>query len=68
MEVSVVPFLVTLMVGASASFSTPIGYQTNLMVFNVGGYRFADFVRIGIPLTLLVGVVTVALVPIIWPF
>ncbi|MEA1052220.1 SLC13 family permease [Lamprobacter modestohalophilus] len=68
MEVSVVPFLVTLMVGASASFSTPIGYQTNLMVFNVGGYRFADFMRIGIPLTALIGAITVALVPLIWPF
>ncbi|MEA3638750.1 MAG: SLC13 family permease [Lamprobacter sp.] len=68
MEVSVLPFLVTLMVGASASFSTPIGYQTNLMIFNVGGYRFADFMRIGIPLTALIGVVTVGLVPFIWPF
>ncbi|MBK5937981.1 SLC13 family permease [Halochromatium roseum] len=68
MEVSAVPFLVTLMVGASASFATPIGYQTNLMVFNVGGYRFADFMRIGIPLTALIGLITVALVPLIWPF
>jgi di/tricarboxylate transporter len=68
MDVSPVPFLVTLMVGASASFATPIGYQTNLMVFNVGGYRVVDFLRIGIPLTLLIGVLTVALVPLIWPF
>ncbi|MFW6258885.1 MAG: SLC13 family permease, partial [Halochromatium sp.] len=68
MDVSPVPFLVTLMVGASASFATPIGYQTNLMVFNVGGYRFVDFLRIGIPLTLLIGALTVALVPLIWPF
>jgi di/tricarboxylate transporter len=68
MEVSEIPFLITLMVGASASFATPIGYQTNLMVFNVGGYRFGDFLRIGIPLTLLVGTVTVLLVPFIWPF
>ncbi|MCF7983383.1 MAG: SLC13 family permease [Thiohalocapsa sp.] len=62
------PFVVTVMVGASASFATPIGYQTNLMVFSVGGYRFGDFLRIGIPLTLVVGAVTVALVPLIWPF
>jgi di/tricarboxylate transporter len=68
MDVSPLPFLVTLMIAASASFSTPVGYQTNLMVFNVGGYRFGDFLRIGIPLTLLVGLVTVALVPLIWPF
>jgi di/tricarboxylate transporter len=62
------PFLITLMVGASASFATPIGYQTNLMVFNVGGYRFSDFLRIGLPLTLLVGIVTVAIVPLVWGF
>ena len=67
-EVSALPFLVTLMVGASASFATPIGYQTNLMVYNVGGYRFGDFLRIGIPLTIAVGLVTVGLVPLIWPF
>jgi di/tricarboxylate transporter len=68
MEVSPLPFLVTIMVAASASFATPIGYQTNLMVFNIGGYRFSDFLRIGVPLTLLVGLVTVALVPLIWGF
>jgi di/tricarboxylate transporter len=68
MEVSALPFIVTLMIAASASFATPVGYQTNLMVFNVGGYRFGDFLRIGIPLTLLVGAVTVGLVPLIWPF
>jgi di/tricarboxylate transporter len=68
MDVSALPFLVTIMVGASASFATPIGYQTNLMVFNIGGYRFGDFLRIGVPLTLLVGLVTVLLAPMIWPF
>jgi di/tricarboxylate transporter len=68
MDVSLLPFMVTLMIGASASFATPIGYQTNLMVYNVGGYRFSDFLRIGIPLTLLIGALTVALVPMIWPF
>ncbi len=45
-----------------------IGYQTNLMVFNVGGYRFSDFVRVGLPLTFLVGLVTVGVVPVAWPF
>ena len=68
MQVSLVPYAVTIMVAASASFATPIGYQTNLMVFSAGGYRFGDFLRIGLPLTLLVGLVTVALVPLIWPF
>jgi len=68
MGLDVMPFAITIMVAASASFATPIGYQTNLMVYNAGGYRFADFVRIGLPLTLLVGVVTVVLVPLVWQF
>jgi len=68
MNADIMPFAITIMVAASASFATPIGYQTNLMVYNAGGYRFADFVRIGVPLTLLTGLVTVALVPLIWPF
>ncbi|MGB5639027.1 MAG: SLC13 family permease [Sedimenticolaceae bacterium] len=68
MNVDVMPFAVTIMMAASASFATPIGYQTNLMVYNAGGYRFADFMRIGLPLTLLVGLLTVGLVPFIWQF
>ncbi len=68
MNVDIISYAVTIMVAASASFATPIGYQTNLMVYNVGGYRFGDFVRIGVPLTLLVGLVTVGLVPLIWEF
>lgn len=68
MSVSVLPFAVTIMVAASASFATPIGYQTNLMVYGVGGYRFIDFVRIGIPLTVLVGLVTIFVVPLVWKF
>jgi di/tricarboxylate transporter len=67
-QVDVLPFAITIMVAASASFATPIGYQTNLMVYNAGGYRFADFVRIGLPLTLMTGAVTVGLVPLIWKF
>jgi len=66
--VSLLPFAITIMVAASASFATPIGYQTNLMVYNAGGYRFQDFLRIGLPLTLLVGLVTLLLVPLVWPF
>ncbi|MFT5949490.1 MAG: di/tricarboxylate transporter, partial [Paracoccaceae bacterium] len=61
------PFVVVVMFGASASFATPIGYQTNTLVYSAGGYRFTDFLRIGIPMNILVGVVTVALVPLIWP-
>ncbi len=68
MQVNLLPFAITIMVAASASFATPIGYQTNLMVYNAGGYRFGDFFRIGLPLTLLVGGVTVVLAPLIWSF
>jgi di/tricarboxylate transporter len=68
MGVDIMPFAITIMVAASASFATPIGYQTNLMVYNTGGYRFTDFMRIGLPLTVLVGLVTTWLVPLIWHF
>jgi di/tricarboxylate transporter len=60
------PFAFTVMMAASASFSTPIGYQTNLMVMAPGGYRFTDFLRIGIPLNLLMWLTTVTVVPMLW--
>ncbi|MFM7783563.1 MAG: SLC13 family permease, partial [Gammaproteobacteria bacterium] len=62
-----VPFVVAVMFAASASFATPIGYQCNLMVYGPGGYRFSDFFRIGIPMNLLVAVVTIATIPLFWP-
>lgn len=62
------PFVIAVMVGASAGFITPIGYQTNLMVYGPGGYRFMDFVRFGLPLSLLCGIMTIAVVPRVWPF
>lgn len=68
LEVSFLPFAITVMIAASASFATPIGYQTNLMVQGPGGYHFADFMKIGIPLSALIGGVTILLVPLIWPF
>ncbi len=62
------PFVIALALSASASFMTPIGYQTNMMVYGPGGYRFMDFMRIGAPLNVLLGVVAIILVPLIWPF
>lgn len=66
--VSVLPFAIAVMFAASASFITPLGYQTNLMVYGPGRYRFNDYVRIGLPLSLLVGVVAVSLIPLVWGF
>jgi len=62
------PFVFAIMMAASAGFATPIGYQTNLMVYGPGGYRFSDYVKFGVPLNVLVGAVTVVLAPLIWPF
>ena len=61
------PLVVAVMVAASASFATPIGYQTNMLVYGPGGYRFTDFMRVGIPLNLTVGLLASALIPFIWP-
>ncbi len=61
------PLVVAVMVAASASFATPIGYQTNMLVYGPGGYRFTDFMRIGIPLNLSVGLLASAVIPFIWP-
>jgi di/tricarboxylate transporter len=66
--VNYLPFVIAVMIGASANFATPIGYQTNLMVYGPGGYLFRDYLRIGIPLDILVGVVLVPLLPWVWPF
>ena len=62
------PFAVAIAVGASASFLTPIGYQTNTMVYGPGGYRFGDYARLGLPLTLVVVILTAWVVPLFWPF
>jgi di/tricarboxylate transporter len=61
------PFVVAIMVAASASFATPIGYQTNTLVFGPGGYRFTDFMKIGIPLNLSIGILVSAVIPWVFP-
>jgi di/tricarboxylate transporter len=61
------PLVVAVMVAASASFATPIGYQTNMLVYGPGGYRFSDFLRVGVPLNLSIGLLASAIIPFIWP-
>jgi len=68
MGVSVRPFLMAITFAASTSFATPIGYQTNTMIYAPGGYRFSDYARIGLPLNIIFWIVTALLAPVLWPF
>jgi di/tricarboxylate transporter len=61
------PFAVAVMFSASVAFATPIGYQTHMMVYGPGGYKFSDFLRLGIPLDILTGIVAVLVIPLVWP-
>ncbi len=68
MGVNQMPFVMAVTVAASCGFATPMGYQTNLMIYGPGGYKFSDYMRFGGPLNLLVMVITILLAPLIWPF
>ena len=66
MDLDARPLVVAVMFAASASFSTPIGYQTNTYIYGAGGYKFTDFTRVGIPLTIILWVISVILIPMMW--
>lgn len=62
------PFLMAIAIGASSTFMTPIGHQANVLVYGLGGYRFTDFTRVGLPLNIIIIAITLYLVPRVWPF
>jgi len=67
LSVAFMPFAIAIIVGAACSLATPIGYQTNLMVYGPGGYRTTDFLRLGVPLSVLVLAVSLTVIPMAWP-
>ena len=62
------PFIIAVAIGASAAFSTPLGYQTNMIVYGPGGYRFRDFVKVGLPLNIIIMIVALLIIPRVWHF
>ena len=67
LDLSTKPFMIAVAVGASACFASPIGYQTNALVYGAGGYQFRDFIRVGLPLNLLIWLVASIVIPFFWP-
>ena len=68
MGVDFTPFVVVVCIAGSAGFATPLGYQTHLMVYGPGGYRFSDFIRLGVPLDLVCMIITLIVTPLVFPF
>jgi di/tricarboxylate transporter len=68
LQVSAMPYIIGVTLAASCAFAMPMGYQTHMMVYGPGGYRFSDYLRIGIPLNIICWVVACSLIPLIWPF
>ncbi len=68
LQVNHMPFVMATMYAASLGFATPLGYQTHLMVYGPGGYKFSDFLRMGVPLDILMGIICVTLIPVFFPF
>ena len=62
------PFVMAVALAASFAFASPVGYQTHMMVYGPGGYRFSDFVKVGVPLNVVLWIASVILIPMIWPF
>ena len=62
------PFVFAVAFSASSSFITPIGYQTNLMVYGPGGYKFSDYIRVGLPLSIILFITAILFIPKIWSF
>jgi di/tricarboxylate transporter len=62
------PFVVATAVGSACAFASPVSYQTHLIVYGAGGYRFGDFVRVGLPLNAICAVVALVIIPRVWPF
>jgi di/tricarboxylate transporter len=61
------PFVVAVMFGSSIGFAVPAGYQTHMLVYGAGGYKFSDFIRVGLPLDVIAWIVGSIMIPIIWP-
>jgi len=68
LQVDPKPFIMAVAFAASTAMATPMGYQTNLLVYGPGGYSFRDFLKLGLPLNILVGIIACLLIPVIWKF